>query len=97
MALPGCNLQHEAYVECVGVDTDFNCTVEHKKGGSAIEACWDVTVACVNGTKTKASTCHTVQPKSKSTKFMPVKDFPGADKCDKAQTVQVENLKLNIK
>ncbi len=88
-------VQPEATVVCTGETEDISCVLTHVAGTTAIKACWDLQFDCKNGTSVKGTNfCETVQPKSTSTKKIPLKDLTNFDKCDKATGSKVENLAL---
>lgn len=94
LALTACQQETRVAVECLGNGAGYQCTLKHTQGGSAAKACWDVAVTCHNGTKAIGSGCQTVEPEGKATAFIPVSDMKGAEGCDVATTVNVQNLRV---
>jgi len=89
------NKETRVYVECLASAEGANCTVTHVQGPLSAEACWDVKVGCVNGAMVRGHGCQTVQPQAKASLLIPENQFKmtaGAQRCDRIQTVSVENL-----
>ncbi len=73
----------------------FVCSIEHRQGSALLHACWDISVACHNGTTGNARGCGDVAAHAKSSSHVPFAAFKGAlDSCDSVSTATIANLKL---
>ena len=85
----------EVRVECTGVGLGFSCALSHESGAAKAEACWDIIVTCQNGTQAQAHACGSVEPRGKTSVFVPIGQMQNADRCDVARTTTVTNMVIN--
>lgn len=88
--LAGC--QKTAEVKCMTTTAGgFSCEV---KNTSAIagEVCWVTRVACANGTKPWARACQQVAGGSQAVRAIAPADIWGAEKCDQAAGMAVDEV-----
>ncbi len=86
-------------VNCVTVaEPAVECEVKQVKGKSEVEACWDFSVTCANGTKVVAArTCQKVKDGATEKVKIPADKLTDVAKCDKADKAALTNLTLNGK
>ena len=86
----------DANVSCKGAAETIDCNVTHKSGTVAANVCWDLKFTCQNGSVVNGTNfCQTVQPSATAQKRIPISELQGFDKCDKAVSSEVINLKLS--
>ncbi|MEJ7597545.1 MAG: hypothetical protein WKG01_06510 [Kofleriaceae bacterium] len=99
--LSGCSESVSAHVNCLTTAAPaVECTVTQSKGKSEIEACWDFSVTCDNGSVVTAPrTCAKVKDGGTEKVTIPGDKLTGIDKCggSKPPTPKLENLTLNGK
>lgn len=72
-----------------GVD----CTVKRTGGTSALDACWDLEIDCVNGGKMTGNACGSLGAGEQTgTVTMPVEAFSNQEGCDAPKFGKVTNL-----
>lgn len=86
----------DANVSCKGTSSTIDCNVTHKQGSVAANVCWDLQFTCQNGAVvTGNGFCQAVQPGAMAQKRIPITQLQGFDKCDKALSSEVINMKLS--
>ena len=86
----------DANVSCKGTNETIDCNVKHKSGSVAANVCWDLKFSCQNGAVvTGQNFCQGVQPGATAQKRIPISELVGFDKCDKAVSSEVVNMKLS--
>ena len=83
-SLAGCEpIQVNVHVNCVTTkDSTVECTVQQTQGKVEVEACWDFTVTCPNGTIVKAPrTCQKVRDGGTQKATVPFDKLTNLDKC----------------
>ena len=70
-------------VNCVTTqESAVECTVQQTQGKAEVEACWDFTVTCPNGTVVKAPrTCQKVSGGGTQKSTVPADKLTNLDKC----------------
>ncbi len=91
-----CSAPPEAYVECNGVGTGYQCSVTHRRGDASINVCWSVHVSCSNNTASTGKTCQTVPPGGMSSAFIPINEMKNAELCDIAKHVEIKDLIISV-
>jgi hypothetical protein len=86
--------ENKVYVECMGTVAGYNCTADHREGSDRVNVCWEVNVACQNGTKASGTGCQDVSPGAKASTLIPFAQVKNFDKCDLATSTAVENQKI---
>ena len=76
-------------VGCAEAQGGFNCTVTHTGGVHALKACFQLQLACMNGTRAQDGACETVQIGGRATHKLPFTDFPGLQRCDRPKGMHV--------
>ncbi|MBU1243836.1 hypothetical protein KKD52_11830 [Myxococcota bacterium] len=95
--LIGCQNSAKVLVECkVDGEKGFLCEVKHTEGKAKAKACWDAVVTCANATKVTGSGCHEVAPGARAQHLIPFEEIKNKDKCDKAVSFDVTNVKVTI-
>jgi hypothetical protein len=83
-------------VSCTGTNTTIDCDVKHKSGSVGANVCWGLKFTCQNGAVvTGDDFCQPVQPGATSQKRIPISELKGFDKCDKAVSTEVVNMKMS--
>lgn len=86
----------DANVACKGTADTIDCNVTHKAGSAGANVCWGLKFTCQNGAVvTGDNFCQDVQPGAMAQKRIPISELKGFDKCDKAVSTQVVDLKLS--
>lgn len=86
----------KARVECQPAASSFNCTVEHVQGRSNAHVCWDVVMACRNGTRAVGHACQDVTPDARASKIIPEADVQNLAQCDSATGITIEHLTVSL-
>jgi hypothetical protein len=98
LAAPGCSFsagdQAKVAVDCLGGETNIDCTVTHKQGKGRAKACWDLTFDCQNGAKVTGAGCQEVGPGETQHKLIPIGELKNNAACDKVATTTITNLKI---
>jgi hypothetical protein len=98
MALLACKSSNnvKANVSCKGTSETIDCNVTHTEGSKGANVCWDLKFTCQNGTLVEGKNfCQTVQPSATAQKRIPISELSNFDKCDKAVSTEVVNMKLS--
>jgi hypothetical protein len=72
------------------------CELRHVKGAASCKSCWDIAVSCKNGTRSIVNACGNVKAKGTTQVDVPESSFPSLDKCDEAQAIKIENIKVTL-
>lgn len=101
LSLGGCEKEPKAYVECKPIGATIGeglaCTIEHKQGSVAVEACWRVLMTCANGHNVTATKCGTVAPEGKSVVAIRAADLVNAELCDAVTATSLDSMRLTAK
>jgi hypothetical protein len=105
LAAAGCKGAEEVYVhvDCVRTTAPaIECVVKQTKGTAEVEACWDISLTCGNGTVVKAPhTCQKIKDGVTRKTTISGDKLMGIDQCQagsgSAPTVKLDNLTLDGK
>jgi len=87
------NPENQVYVSCQPGLTEFQCSVEHRRGNDEINACWDLALICQSGERQSAHACQVVHSGATVVRPVPVSEFRNFAACQ-ATAAHVENLVL---
>lgn len=82
----------EVSVNCQPLVEGFDCLVEHLSGGADVEACWDISLSCANGTTSSAHACSLVESGGTAEVMVALSEFSSLDQCDQVASGEVTNL-----
>ena len=96
-----CKEQVNVNIACVTTAAPaVECTVTQTKGKSEVEACWDFSATCANGTVVKAArTCQKIKDGGTEKVTIGADKLTGLDKCagSTPPTAKLENMTINGK
>jgi hypothetical protein len=95
-ALSACKQDVKANVACKGQADGMSCEIAQTQGDAKVTVSWDIKCTCKNGTIITGSGSGEVSGGSKVTVLIPNAKLANEEKCDSADSMVVENLKLAL-
>ncbi len=93
-AISGCKSEVKANVSCKGAAEGMNCEVSQTLGDSKVTVTWDIKAVCKNGTVVTGEGTGEVSGGGKVNVLVPNSKLANDEKCDAAESMTIENLKI---
>jgi len=93
-ALSGCKQDVKANVACKGQADGMSCEISQTQGDAKITVSWEIKAVCKNGTIVTGPGSGDVAGGGKVTVLVPNSKLQNEEKCDAADSMTIENLKI---
>jgi hypothetical protein len=92
--LSGCKQDVKATVNCKGQADGMSCEIAQTQGDAKVNVTWEIKAKCKNGTVVTGLGAGEVSGGGKATVLVPNSKLENDEKCDAAESMTIENLKI---